>query len=86
MEEPTNLNILEVLPDLIDAGVSAIKVEGRQRSPAYVGQVTHILRQALDECLANPGAYTAREHWLQQLDRMAEGSRHTLGALHRPWQ
>jgi len=86
MEEPTNLNILEVLPDLIDAGVSAIKVEGRQRSPAYVGKVTHILRQALDECLANPDAYTAREHWLQQLDRMAEGSRHTLGALHRPWQ
>ncbi|MDH5631783.1 MAG: U32 family peptidase [Gammaproteobacteria bacterium] len=86
MEEPTNLNVLEVLPDLVDAGVSAIKVEGRQRSPAYVAQVTAILRQALDHCLANPGSYRAKDSWLHQLDRMAEGSRHTLGALHRPWQ
>ncbi|MFQ6024842.1 MAG: peptidase U32 family protein, partial [Acidiferrobacterales bacterium] len=36
LEEPTSLNVLDLLPQLIKAGVAAIKVEGRQRSPAYV--------------------------------------------------
>jgi len=47
LEEPSSLNILSMLPELISIGVSAIKVEGRQRSPAYVAQVTRTLREAL---------------------------------------
>ena len=40
LEEPTSLNVLPMLPELARIGVAAIKVEGRQRSPAYVAQVT----------------------------------------------
>jgi collagenase-like PrtC family protease len=36
LEEPTSLNTLSMLPQLIEAGVKAIKIEGRQRSPSYV--------------------------------------------------
>ena len=36
LEEPTSLNVLEMLPEIVKIGISAIKVEGRQRSPAYV--------------------------------------------------
>ena len=36
LEEPTSLNALSLLPRLLAMGVSAIKIEGRQRSPAYV--------------------------------------------------
>lgn len=86
MEEPTSLSVLDILPQLIASGVSAIKVEGRQRSPAYVGQVTRVLRQALDAAQANPTAYTPRSDWVAQLDKVAEGSTHTLGALERQWQ
>ena len=46
LEEPTSLNVLEILPEIARIGVSAIKVEGRQRSPAYVAQVTKTLRAA----------------------------------------
>ena len=46
LEEPTSLNVLPLLPRLIDMGVAAIKVEGRQRSPAYVTEVTRTLRAA----------------------------------------
>ena len=38
-------------------GVRAIKIEGRQRSPAYVAQVTQIWREAIDHCRANPHRY-----------------------------
>lgn len=86
IEEPTSLNALEILPQLYDIGVSAIKVEGRQRSPAYVALVTKILRQALDTCLADPKKFTLDNEWLTALDNVSEGTSHTLGALHRPWQ
>jgi putative protease len=86
LEEPTSLSTLDILPQLFEAGVSAIKVEGRQRSPAYVAQITRVLREAIDACLDNPAGFTPRREWVAALDRMAEGSTHTLGAYYRPWQ
>ncbi len=86
IEEPVSLNVLPILPEIMEIGVAAIKVEGRQRSPAYVGKVTRVLRAALDSCQADPQHYTPQAEWLQQLDRLSEGQSHTLGALHRTWQ
>jgi putative protease len=86
MEEPTSLNILDILPELLLMGVAAIKVEGRQRSPAYVAEVTRVMRAAIDHCLQDPEAYRPAPEWLASLDKLSEGHSHTLGALHRPWQ
>ncbi len=86
LEEPTSLNTLELLPDLRNAGIAAIKLEGRQRSPAYVAQVTAIWRAAIDACIANRDSYQLREQWQAALSRLSEGSQTTLGAYHRPWQ
>nr|VFJ49492.1 MAG: putative protease [Candidatus Kentron sp. DK] len=86
IEEPTSLNVLSVLPDLMRMGVAALKVEGRQRSPAYVGKVTRVLREAVDACLANPNGFVPKPAWIKTLDGVSEGRAHTLGALHRPWQ
>ncbi|MBI2992958.1 MAG: U32 family peptidase [Gammaproteobacteria bacterium] len=86
IEEPTSLNALELLPQLLDAGVRAVKIEGRQRSPAYVAQVTQIWRAAIDDCLRNRGRFTAKPAWMQELNGLAEGQQHTLGALYRPWK
>ncbi len=86
IEEPTSLNTLEMLPELIATGVAAVKIEGRQRSPAYVGQVARIWRQAIDACRANPGGYQVRGDWSRELAKVAEGAQTTLGAYHRPWQ
>ena len=86
IEEPTSLNTLAILPDLMRAGVSAIKIEGRQRSAAYVEQVTRTWRQAIDACRAQPERYTVQPAWTAALGRLAEGQQHTLGAFSRPWQ
>ncbi len=40
---------IENLSDLIDAGVSSIKIEGRMKSPEYVASVVKIYRKYLDE-------------------------------------
>jgi U32 family peptidase len=43
-----DLNLFPMLPELRRLKVSALKIEGRLKSPAYVGCVTHWLRKALD--------------------------------------
>ncbi len=85
-EEPTSLNTLELLPTLQEMGVMAIKIEGRQRSPAYVALVTKVWRDAINACHAVPAAYTVRENWQAALARVAEGNQCTLGAYHRTWK
>jgi putative protease len=86
LEEPTSLNVLPILPEIVKIGVAAIKVEGRQRSPAYVAQVTRTLRAALDIIAASDNAYTVRPEWAAALSRLSEGNQATLGAYNRPWR
>lgn len=45
---PQDLAGLEVLPELVRAGVASLKIEGRLKSPEYVANITRIYRQALD--------------------------------------
>jgi putative protease len=39
---------LEVLPELVRAGVASLKIEGRLKAPEYVASITKVYRQALD--------------------------------------
>ncbi len=86
IEAPTSLTALEVLPQLMESGVSAVKIEGRQRSPAYVAMVARIWRRAIDACGRDPEGYRVQAEWAQELGKVSEGAQTTLGAYHRPWQ
>ena len=86
LEEPTSLNTLDLIPQLAAMGVSAVKIEGRQRSPAYVEQVTRVWRSALDAHARAPQSYVVQPQWRSALDELSEGSQTTLGAYHRSWQ
>jgi putative protease len=86
LEEPTSLNTIGILPELDSIGIKAIKIEGRQRSPAYTQQVTRVWREAIDSFYANPENYQAKAHWSEALNKVSEGSQTTLGAYSRPWQ
>ena len=86
LEEPVSLNTLVLIPKLSAAGITAIKLEGRQRSPAYVAQIVSVWRSALDSFNDNPDNFSPKPEWRQRLDSVAEGSQTTLGAYHRPWQ
>jgi len=86
IEEPTSLNTMELLPQLMSMGVRAMKIEGRQRSPAYVAQVTRVWREAIDQCRAAPQRFAVKPQWMNELNKVAEGQQHTLGAYHRSWK
>lgn len=86
IEEPTSLNTLALLPQLMRAGIKAIKIEGRQRSPAYVTQVTRTLRAALDALAEGGERFHVKPAWQAELAKVSEGSQATLGAYNRPWR
>jgi len=73
-EEPVSLNLSALLPDLMRAGVTALKIEGRQRSRAYVRSVVSAFRNAVDDVMAG------RDVGLSNLLALTEGSRETQGA------
>lgn len=73
-EEPVSLNLARLLPQLIGAGVEAFKIEGRQRSRAYVRQVVGAFRTAIDQVLAG------QEPELADLVALTEGQKQTQGA------
>ena len=49
---PKDLCLVEYLPDLIDAGVDSLKIEGRTKSLYYVSAVTKAYRNAIDEVMS----------------------------------
>jgi len=46
---PQDLAAVDVIPELVKAGVTSFKIEGRLKSPEYVAAVTRVYRKALDE-------------------------------------
>ena len=78
-EEPSSLNVLAMLPELAAAGVSALKIEGRQRGRAYVSRVVAAFRGAVDAAARGEPAPAG------ELDTMTEGQRHTAGAYRKSW-
>jgi len=73
-EEPVTLNLAGLLPELMRAGVTALKIEGRQRSRAYVKAVVSAFRKAVDDVRAGRNADLA------SLLALTEGQRETEGA------
>lgn len=78
-EEPIGLNAIDILPQLKAAGVTALKIEGRQRSRAYVTEVVGTFRKAID-------AMAKGEGYENHLKDQAEGGRETFGAYKKGWR
>jgi len=83
IEEPFHdsviLDVLPIIPDLIQAGVNAFKIEGRQRPSDYSGNSTKILRAAIDRYYEDPEAYTTDENWFEEVSSMFVGMEHSTG-------
>ncbi len=67
---------MDMLPDLIGAGVDAFKIEGRQRSRAYVGAVVSAFRAAISASLAGKTMPSVPD-----LISLTEGQKQTQGAF-----
>lgn len=79
-EDPVSLNAVELLPKLVEAGVTAFKIEGRQRGRAYISAVVKAFRSALDS-LDGSGAMD-----VSALKALSEGQQATTGAYKKTWR
>lgn len=58
---PQDLCAIDLLPQLVDAGVTSFKIEGRMKSPEYVFAVTQTYRAVLDRTLAERAAASGKD-------------------------
>ncbi len=78
-EEPTSLNAIGILPELMAAGVTGLKIEGRQRGRAYVAEVVAAFRRAVDAAVRGEPAPPT------DLVAMTEGGCYSAGAYRKAW-
>ncbi|MBS0563503.1 MAG: U32 family peptidase [Proteobacteria bacterium] len=79
-EDPVSLDATRVIPALARAGVSALKIEGRQRSRAYVAEVVRNFRAAVEAVAAGRPLPEAA------LLGLTEGQAATTGAYAKTWR
>lgn len=79
-EDPASLDAAEMLPGLLKAGVTALKIEGRQRGRAYIEGVVRGFREQLAALDAGEKQPASR------LVAMTEGQASTVGAYRKTWR
>lgn len=81
-EDPVSLNAGSMIVAFRDAGVKALKIEGRQRGKGYVSEVVRAFRKAVD-AVEKGGTPTEIDSILAS---MSEGGRQTTGAYRKTWR
>ncbi|MHA1597486.1 MAG: ubiquinone anaerobic biosynthesis protein UbiU [Alphaproteobacteria bacterium] len=82
-EDPVSLNAASILPELAAAGVTGLKIEGRQRGKAYIAEVVSSFRQAVDSMADGSVIETDPS---TDLTHVTEGQRKTAGAYRKTWR
>ena len=62
-----DLCMLKYIPDIIDAGVSSAKIEGRMKSVFYVATVVSAYRKAIDSYYDDPDNYEFNPEWFDEM-------------------
>ena len=66
-----DLCLIEYLPEIMVAGVSSVKVEGRMKSTHYVAVVARTYRWVLNALKQNPENYHCAPQWLAELRKIS---------------
>ena len=64
-----DLCMLEYIPQLADAGISSVKIEGRMKSVFYVATVVSAYRRAIDTYYDNPDGFVYNPEWMEELKK-----------------
>jgi U32 family peptidase len=64
-----DLCMIEYIPELVDAGITSFKIEGRMKSAYYVASVVRAYRMAIDSYLADPLKYVFKQEWLEEFSK-----------------
>lgn len=68
---PKDLNLIESIPKLVEAGIDSLKIEGRMKSIHYVATVVSVYRKVIDAYCADPDNFKIKREWLEELAKCA---------------
>lgn len=76
-EEPFSMSAVDMsmihhIPDLVEAGVDSLKIEGRMKSIHYVSTVSSVYSQAIDAYCKDPENYVFKPEWEDELWKVAQ--------------
>lgn len=55
--------MIEHIPELVEAGIDSLKIEGRMKTALYVATVARTYRKAIDDYFADPDLYEKNMDW-----------------------
>jgi len=65
-----DLCMLDHIPELMDAGINSLKIEGRMKGISYLASVVKTYRQAIDSYAKDPEHFTIDPRWRAELSRI----------------
>jgi putative protease len=64
-----DLCMIEYIPELIESGLSSLKIEGRMKSAYYVANIVNVYRNAIDTYYENKEAYKYDPNWMIEIKK-----------------
>ena len=61
-----DLCMIEYIPEIVDAGIDSLKIEGRMNTALYVAAVARTYRKAIDDFYTSPEEYAKNMDWYRQ--------------------
>ena len=74
-----DLCMVEHIPELLEAGINSLKVEGRMKTALYVAAITRAYRKAIDDYMISEDAYRANLDWYRAEVSKCTNRRYTTG-------
>ena len=61
-----DLCMIEYIPQIVEAGIDSLKIEGRMKTALYVATVARTYRKAIDDYFKSPEEYVKNMDWYKQ--------------------
>lgn len=74
-----DLCMIEYLPQMREAGIYSLKIEGRMKTPLYIAMVTKIYREALDDLEEDPERYERKKSYYREMLEQVSHRGYTTG-------
>jgi putative protease len=66
-----DLCMIRHIPEMINAGIVSLKIEGRMKGINYVASAVKIYREAVDFYYESPAAYMVKDEWIEELSNIS---------------
>ena len=66
-----DLCMIEHIPEIIESGLSSIKIEGRMKGINYIASAVKVYREAIDSYYENPDGFKIQKYWIDELNNIS---------------